>query len=190
MTGLAVVLYACALVWMSTLLQGAPPGENAPGDLVVLFVGVTLAVSLLYIGSCIATHRAPPSLAYILVVGAVARMFLVFGSPGPILEGDHERMRFDARLVNRGIHPYAYRPSDLADDSPRDRLLGNDERARMAEVRARMTSSEGGPRPESVQRPDLRPIQSPAPPWVIESSRKTPVDTRFSCCAPMPSRVS
>ena len=162
LTGLVVIAYAAALVWMSGLFPSAPSAESAPGDLVVAFVGGTLAVSLLYLGSCIAAHRSPPPLGFVLLVGVIARMVLLFGAPGPLLEGDHERIRFDARLLNRGVHPYAYRPSDLTDASPQAEFLGVDERARIATVRARLTTSETSPRPESVQRPDLRPTRSPA----------------------------
>lgn len=162
LAGLVVVLYAGALVWLSHLLQDGGSSEHAPGDLVVLFVGMTLTASLLYIGGCIAAHRSPPRLATILVVGVIARMVLVLGSPGPILEGDHERIRLDARLVNQGVHPYAHRPSDLVDDSPRDRLRSEEERSQLALVRAKLTTSEDSPRPEDLQRPDMRPTDTPA----------------------------
>jgi len=162
LTGLVVVAYAGALVWMSELLQSAPASDSAPGDLVVLFVCGTLAVSLLYLGSCIAAHRAPPPLAFILFIGVMARMILVLGAPGPVLEGDHERIRFDARMVNRGADPYALVPGDLADEVAPGRKLSAAEAEHVAQVRASLSASETSPRPEGVQRPDLRPTRSPA----------------------------
>jgi hypothetical protein len=165
LAALCVVLYSGALVWISGLIradeaQGA--SQSASGETVLLFVGITLAASIIYLAGCIAAHRRPPQLLYVLVVGALARMILLFGSPGPVLEGDHERLRFDARLMNHGVHPYAHRPSDLADQSGDDGELGDAERLKLALVRARVTSGGDGPLPEEVARPDLRSTSTPA----------------------------
>lgn len=159
-TGAAVLLYSGALVWFSDKLT--PQGDSpVPGDLILLFVGVTLVVSILHVGACLAAHREPPRVFMILVIGAIARLILLFGSPGPLLEGDHARIRFDARLTNRGINAYAHRPLDLEDDAPTDFLLSERQRKQLRRVRAELSASADAPRPEQVQRPDLRTTSTP-----------------------------
>ena len=120
-TGLVVLVHAGALVWFSDQLTPGVEG-GPPGDVILLFVGLTLAVSLLHIVACLAAHRDPPRVFFILFIGAVARLIMLFGAPGPMLEGDHDRIRFDARMVNRGVNPYAYLPQDLYDDAGEDYL--------------------------------------------------------------------
>jgi len=160
-TGLLLLLYAGSLVWMSGLID-ATRQVGTPRDFVLLFVGATLAISALHIGCCIVAHRQPPRLFYILFIGAVARMILLFGAPGAIYEGDHARMRFDARLMNSGVNPYAYRPADLADNAEHTELREPAERIQIALVRAQLTAGADGPRPEEVGRPDLRATSTPA----------------------------
>ncbi|MHC4409273.1 MAG: hypothetical protein ACYS0E_17185 [Planctomycetota bacterium] len=160
-TGVVLLIYAGALVWFSDKLTPGADG-GVPGDVILLSVGVTLALSLLHVLACLIAHRDPPRIFFILFVGAVARLILLFGSPGPLLEGDHDRLRFDARLVNRGINPYSYKPSDLFDDAGEDYLRPEEERSRLALVRAELTASTVGPRPEDVVRPDLRSTAMPA----------------------------
>lgn len=160
-TGLVVLVHAGALVWFSDQLTPGVDG-GPPGDVILLFVGLTLAVSLLHIVACLAAHRDPPRVFFILFVGAVARLIMLFGSPEPMLEGDHDRIRFDARMVNRGVNPYAYLPQDLYDDAGEDYLRPEAERQKLALVRAELTASTDGPRPAEVERPDLRTTSTPA----------------------------
>ena len=101
-------------------------------------------------------------LFFILFIGAVARLIMLFGAPEPMLEGDHDRIRFDARMVNRGVNPYAYLPQDLYDDAGEDYLRPEAERQKLALVRAELTASTDGPRPAEVGRPDLRTTSTPA----------------------------
>lgn len=160
-TGVLLLLYAGALVWFADKLTPGVDG-NPPGDAILLSVVVTIGMALLHVGACLAAHRDPPRVFFILFVGAVARLILLFGAPGPLLEGDHARLRLDARLVNRGIDPYAYRPSVLFDDAAEDYLRPEEEQQRVARVRAELTASIVGPRPEDVRRPDLRTTATPA----------------------------
>jgi len=160
-TGVVTLLYAGAIVWFSDQLTPGPDG-NPPGDVILLSVAVTIGVALLHVGACLAAHRDPPRVFFILFIGGLARLILLFGSPGPLLEGDHERIRFESRLVNRGVNPYRYRPADLFDDAAEDYLRSEEERKRLAIVRAELTASTVGPRPEDVGRPDLRAASTPA----------------------------
>jgi len=160
-TGVVLLAYAGALVWFSDQLTPGADG-NPPGDVILLSVMVTLGVALLHVGACLAAHRDPPRVFFILFIGALARLILLFGAPGPLLEGDHARLRLDARLVNRGISPYAHRPAALFDDAAEDYLRPEAERRRLARVRAELTASPVGPRPEDVARPDMRTTATPA----------------------------
>jgi hypothetical protein len=161
LTGVVLLLYAGALVWFSDQFTPGPDG-SVPGDVILISVGLTLALSLLHVLACLIAHRDPPHLSFILFVGALARLILLFGSPGPMLEGDHDRLRFDARLVNRGVNPYRYKPSDLVDDAGEDYLRPEGEQQKLARVRAELTASAIGPRPEDVDRPDMRSTATPA----------------------------
>ena len=160
-TGLLLLLYAGSLVWISGLVEAARPAGTT-SEYLLLFIGVTLGISLLHVASCVVAHRHPPRLFYILFIGAVARMILLFGAPGAIFEGDHARQRFDARLVNRGVNPYAYRPADLADDARHNELRSEADRLKLVLVRANLTATADGPRPEDVSRPDLRTTSTPS----------------------------
>ncbi|MEM9304990.1 MAG: hypothetical protein AAGE01_22955 [Pseudomonadota bacterium] len=161
LTGVVFLVFAGGVVWFADRLNYGVDGQPG-GDMVLLFVVATMVMSTLYIVACIAAHRDPPRVFFILFIGGLARLVMIFGSPGPLLEGDHARLRYDARLINRGVNPYAYRPQELLDGSAEDFLRSEEEKRRIAMVRAEMTASTDGPRPTDVARPDLRTTATPA----------------------------
>ena len=84
--------------------------------LAVVFVVATLGATLLHVAASVVAHRRPPQLRYVVLVGMAARLLLIFGGAEPILEGDRTRLRFEGRLVNRGVNPYEFRPVYLGDN--------------------------------------------------------------------------
>jgi len=164
-TAAAVVAYGVALV----LWSGRFPAPGQPGaakDDVLLFVGATLLVSFLHVATCVVAHRRPPRLRHVLLVGAGVRVLLLFGTPGAVLEGDPQRLRFDARLVNQGLHPYEFTPASLQDEEPTDVVMTAASLDRLIHARAAMTASSDAPRPEEVTRPDLRTNATPLQLWI------------------------
>ncbi len=162
-TGAALLAYAVGLV----LTSGAfpPPGDpSATKEQVVLLVVATMAVGLLHVGLCVMRHRFPLRLLHILLVAGGARLVLLFGAPSPMLEGDPERVRFDARMVNQGTNPYEFLPTHLMDGDPEERLRNGPELDRLLKARAALSASADAPRPEALRRPDLR---TSAPPLVL-----------------------
>ncbi|NJN14112.1 MAG: hypothetical protein HC813_00105 [Planctomycetes bacterium] len=116
---------------------------------------------------------------YILLVGAAARLILLFGSPLPILEGDASRTRFDGRLVNQGINPYEFRPEHLMDGNPADQNLNGERLERLLRARAALSASTDAPRPEELRRPDLRSTATPLQIWISAlADRFKPASTR------------
>jgi hypothetical protein len=163
--GAAVIAYSVGLVVYSDRFPALGEG-GAARDHVLLFVGATLLASLLHMIACVAVHGAPPRLRHVLIVGAGVRILLLFGAPGPILEGDPARLRFDARLVNQGLHPYEFAPAHLQDEEPRDIAMTGPSVERLTHARAAMTASSDAPRPEEVARPDLRTNATPLQLWI------------------------
>jgi len=172
MRRLLVALAAAALVGYGVALvlwSGRFPAPGQPGaakDDVLLFVGATLLVSFLHVAACVAAHGRPPRLRHVLLVGAGVRVLLLFGTPGPLLEGDPQRLRFDARLVNQGLHPYEFTPASLRDEEPTDVVMTGASLDRLIHARAAMTASADAPRPEEVTRPDLRTNATPLQLWI------------------------
>jgi hypothetical protein len=174
----ALIAYSVALVVYSDRFP-APGREGAAEGDVVLFVGATLLASLLHVAACVAVHRRPPRLRHVLLVGAAVRILLLFGAPDPILEGDPARLRFDARLVNQGIHPYEFKPVHLKDEEPRDIVMTGVHVERLIRARAAMTASADAPRPEETLRPDLRTTAMPLQLWIgAAADRFKPSSTR------------
>ena len=165
LSGLALIGYAAGLVFGSPYFP-VPGGEAAVGKYVVLFTVATLAATILHVGACVIAHRTPPKLRHVLIIAAAARLILIVGGPGPILEGDRGRLRFEGRMVNQGLNPYEFTPAHLADAHPDDALLDDMQLERLQQARATMTASGDGPRPEELQRPDLRTSTPPAGLWL------------------------
>lgn len=156
----ALLAYATGLVLFH---EAFPPAgeEDAASNPVVLFVVATLAVSLLHVGACVVSHRAPPRLWIVLLVAGAARLLLVFGGTPPILEGDAARLRFDARLTNLGANPYAFPPIDYAGEEPVSRGLTREEQEERDQARAKLLASDTFPQPTDVAHPHLRCAESP-----------------------------
>jgi len=161
----ALIAYSVGLVVYSGRFP-APGAGGADKRDVVLFVAATLVASFLHIVACVALHRRPMRLRHVLLVAAGVRVLLLFGTPGPILEGDPARLRYDARLVNQGIHPYEFTPSNLQDEEPTDIVMTGSSVERLTCARAAMTASSDAPRPEEVMRPDLRTNATPLQIWI------------------------
>ncbi|MFI5402663.1 MAG: hypothetical protein ACHQ1G_06985 [Planctomycetota bacterium] len=161
----ALVAYSVALVLYSGRFP-APGQEGVAKQDVLLLVGATLVASFLHVAACVAAHGRPPRLRHILLVGAGVRVLLLFGAPGPVLEGDPARLRFDARLVNQGINPYEFTPRSLQDEEPSDIVMTGASVDRLILARAAMTASSDAPRPEEVTRPDLRTNATPLQLWI------------------------
>jgi hypothetical protein len=178
LSALALIAYCVGLVVFAKRFPA--PGESGVDkrDL-FLFVGGTLLVSLLHVIACVAAHRAPPRLRHVLIVAGAVRILLLFGAPGPILEGDPARLRFDARLVNQGIHPYEFTPANLQDEEPTDIVMTGPSVERLTRARAAITASADAPRPEEVLRPDLRTNATPLQLWIGSlCDRFKPASTR------------
>ena len=165
LAAVALLAYCAGLVLFGGELP-APGVEGVHKQHVILLVVATLAVSVLHVGACVIAHRQPPKLLSVLLIGVAARLILLFGAPAPVLEGDRERLRFDGRMVNQGLNPYEFKPSDLADASANDALLNNEQLERLQKARATMSASDDGPRPEAVRRPDLRTSATPLALWI------------------------
>lgn len=161
----ALIAYSVGLVVYSDRFPAVGEGGASRRD-VVLFVVATLAASLFHLVVCIAVHKRPPRLRNVLIVAAGVRVLLLFGTPGPVLEGDAARLRFDARLVNQGIHPYEFTPASLQDEEPTDVVMTGASVERLTHARAAMTQSSDAPRPEEVLRPDLRTSATPLQLWI------------------------
>jgi hypothetical protein len=147
----ALIAYCVGLVLYSGRFPA--PGEGgAVHREVILFVAATLLASFFHVAACVACNRQPPRLRHVLIVGAGVRILLLFGTPGPLLEGDPNRLRFDARLVNQGLHPYEFTPASLKDEEPHDMVLSGPSLDRLIHARAAMTASADAPRPEDVLR--------------------------------------
>jgi len=161
----ALIAYSVGLVVYSGRFP-APGQEGANKRDVVLFVAATLFASTLHVAACVAAHGRPPRLRHVLLVAAGVRILMLFGTPGPVLEGDPNRQRFDARLVNQGLHPYEFTPATLKDEDPSDIVMTGASVERLIHARAAMTSSSDAPRPEQVTRPDLRTSATPLQLWI------------------------
>lgn len=161
----ALIAYSVGLVLYSGRFP-APGQQGAAKQDVLLFVGATLLASFLHVAACVAAHGRPPRLRHVLIVGMGVRILLLFGTPGPILEGDPARLRFDARLVNQGINPYEFTPASLQDEEPNDIVMTGSSVDRLIQARAAMTASSDAPRPEEVTRPDLRTNATPLQIWI------------------------
>ncbi|HEX5138983.1 MAG TPA: hypothetical protein VFY93_18585 [Planctomycetota bacterium] len=178
LAGIALIAYCVGLVVYSGRFP-APGEDGVAKDHVLLFVGATMLASLLHVGACVAVHKTPPRLRHVLIVGAGVRVLLLFGAPGPILEGDPARQRFDARLVNQGINPYEFAPAHLQDEEPSDIAMTGASIERLTRARAAMTASSDAPRPEDVRRPDLRTNATPLQLWIgALCDRFKPTSTR------------
>jgi hypothetical protein len=175
--GLSLLGYAAGLVLFSGRFPA--PGTAAEPRLVVLFVAATIFASILHVTSCLASYRRPPRLALILVVAFAARLGLLFGAPQPVLEGDPQRIRFEGRMVNRGIHPYEFPPAYIEDEASPDVLLTGSQHDRLLHARAAMTSSADAPRPREIRSPDVRSTSTPAALWIHAlADRFKPQSTR------------
>jgi hypothetical protein len=174
----ALIAYSVGLVLYSSRFPAPGEGGAASRD-VILFVAATLIASFLHVAACVACHGRPPRLRHVLLVGAGVRILLLFGAPGPVLEGDPNRLRFDARLVNQGINPYEFTPKSLGDEEPEDMVLSGPSLDRLIHARAAMTASGDAPRPEEVLRPDLRATATPLQLWIgALCDRFKPASTR------------
>jgi hypothetical protein len=140
----------------------APGAEGTPAKYVMLLVVATLGATLLHVAACVVAHRRPPQLRYVVIVGVAARLLLIFGGAEPVLEGDRTRLRFEGRLVNRGVNPYEFRPVYLGDVPPEESQFSEAKLARLSDARGALTSGDDSPRPGSIRRPDLRTASTPA----------------------------
>ena len=163
--GLGLIGYAAGLVLGGQFFP-APGIHVEASKAVLLFTVATLAATILHVGACVIAHRKPPRLRHVLIVGVAARLILILGGPGPILEGDPGRLRFEGRMVNQALNPYEFTPEHLAGAHPDDALLDDAQLQRLQEARATMTASGDGPRPEQVRRPDLPTASTPLALWV------------------------
>lgn len=161
----AVLAFAAALVWS----KGFWPAPGVAGVLrehLLALVVATVAVSLLHTAACVVALRRPPSLLFVIAVAAAARLTLVFGAPGPVLEGEPKRLRFEARLVNQGLQPYEFRPSELADPEAGTTTMSPEATDRLQRARAALSASNDGPRAEEVEHPRRRSRQTPLAHWI------------------------
>jgi len=163
--GLGVIAFAVGLV-ASRGVWPAPGTEGAPGHAVVVLVIATLAASLLHAGACVAAHKKPPRLLFVLLVAATARLVLLFGAPDPVLEGEPQRLRLEGRMVNLGLNPYQFRPSQLADPDPEESALPGPQLEMLLRARAALAGSADVPKPELAERPDLRTTMPPLGQWI------------------------
>ncbi len=174
---LAFLAYSVGLAAVSAVFPD--PGKAAASDHVILFVVATVAAAMLHVGACLVAHKQPPRLFLVLAVAIGARLVLLFGGPGPILEGDLERQRFDARLVNQAISPYEFRPTHLAGDSSETLAWPQAKQERLSQARARMSSSEDAPIAGELRRPDLRTAALPLQLWISSvADRFKPASSR------------
>ncbi|MHC4931081.1 MAG: hypothetical protein ACYTGV_02690 [Planctomycetota bacterium] len=177
-TAAAVLAYAAALVFGGKYFP-APGQTGAAREHILLFVGITVAVSMLHVAACLASRRMPPRLATVLLVGVGVRLILLFGSPAPILEGDHARVRFEGRMLNRGLNPYEFKPVQLMDQEVDDSLFSGEQLARLRAARATMSATDTAPRPSELQRPDLRTDSTALSLWISSlADRFKPSNTR------------
>ncbi|MGQ0614712.1 MAG: hypothetical protein ACT4PV_13330 [Planctomycetaceae bacterium] len=163
--GLGVVAFAVGLV-ASRGVWPTPATENAPSHAVVLLVLATAAASLLHAGACILAHKRPPRLLFVLLVAATARLVLLFGAPDPMLEGEPHRLRLEGRLVNLGLNPYQFRPSQLADPQPQESALPGPQLEMLLRARAALAGSPDAPKPEHAEQPGLRSTMPPLGQWI------------------------
>jgi len=174
----ALIAYSIGLVLHSHRFpEPGQPGAHKRD--IVLFTALTVGAALLHVAACVAAHGRPPRLRHVLLVAGGVRLLLLFGAPGPILEGDPARMRFDARLINQGVHPYEYKPAYLSDQEPADIPSTPANVERLIHARASMTAAADAPRPEQVVRPDLRTNATPLQLWIgALADRFKPQSTR------------
>jgi len=177
LAAIGILAYCAGLVLLDEHLPN--PGEAVDRNTLFLFIGATLAAAALHVVACLVAHRRPPKLRYVLLVGAAARLLLLFGAPDPVLEGDVARLRYDARMVNSGLNPYEFKPAHLMDTDPSDVLMTGFQLERLARARAAMTASNDAPRPERLARPDLRTDSGPLALWAGSiADRFKPQSTR------------
>jgi len=161
----AVLAFAAAIVWS----RGFWPSPGVPGVMrehLLALVVATVSASLLHTATCVVALRRPPSLLFVIAVAAAARLVLLFGAPGPLLEGEPKRLRFEARLVNQGLHPYEFRPFELADPEAGGAPMPPEAMDRLARARAALSASNDGPRAEEVEDPHRRSRQTPLAHWI------------------------
>lgn len=163
---LGLLAYCGGLVWGAHFFP-APGAGPAEPSYVVLFVAATFLAAVLHVAACVAAHRRPPRLLFVLVVALAARVILLFGAPAPVLEGDPSRLRFDARMVNQRLNPYEFRPAELIDIAPdEDVRIPGPRLERLRRARAAMSASNDAPRPEQVLRPDQATTATPFSLWL------------------------
>ncbi|MFB3067166.1 MAG: hypothetical protein ACE10D_11715 [Planctomycetota bacterium] len=136
-------------------------GGKVPARPLVMLVGALLGASLLHMMACLVCYRRPPALGLVIVVAAAARMFALFGGPGPGLEGDHEQLRLDAALVNAGVAPHEFTPSQIANPDPvLEETYSAERQERLKRARVALART-GAPDPSKVQHPHLRSTVTP-----------------------------
>ncbi len=161
---LSLLAYAAGLVYANGHFPAAGIAA-AQKETVVYFVLATLAAGLFHVVACVAAHRNPPRLFWVVLIGAAVRLIVVFGAPAPILEGDPQRLRFDARMVNHGVHPFEFAPADLLEGGEADLQLTAIGAERLLLSRAAMSAGEA-PHAEQLVRPDLRTDAMPLTLWI------------------------
>jgi len=164
LAGLALLAYAVGLVLASPLFPAA--GEPVRPELVVYLVVGTVVAGLVHVAACVVAYRRPPRILVVVAVAAAARLILLFGSPGPVLEDAAVRQRFDARLVNRGVNPYEFRPRQLAGEDAEVRSWPIERQERLVAARSRMSGTDGVAHPGALPRPDLRAQAMPLQLWI------------------------
>ena len=134
---------------------------KVPARHVVILVGGLLAASLLHMMACLVCYRRPPALSLVITVAAAARLFALFGAPGPGLEGDHVQLRLDAVLVRAGVEPHEFTPTQLARPDPiLEDTYPAERQERLKQARAALAHSDA-PDPATVRHPDLRSTVTP-----------------------------
>lgn len=111
--GLVLVGLHLVLLGLSPRLgYGAQPGPAV----IVVVVGVEVLAGAAYLlGVCRSPGSSAPSvLVWILLVGALMRVLMLFSTP--ILEDDFYRYLWDGAVVARGYNPYVHAPQTFLGD--------------------------------------------------------------------------
>ena len=100
-------------IWLAFLSPHLETGGE-PGRLVFVLTAAGVAAGVIYLLAVARITRLPDRtrlLIFVLVVGAVMRLVLLFSTP--MLEDDFYRYLWDGAVTAQGINPYSYAPADF-----------------------------------------------------------------------------
>ncbi len=101
-------------IWLAIISPDLESGAE-PGRLVLALTTSGVAAGMIYLLAVARITRLPDRtrlLIFVLVVGAVMRLVLLFSTP--MLEDDFYRYLWDGAVTAQGVNPYSYAPADLA----------------------------------------------------------------------------